>query len=66
MWFLIPTQLAINTQWWSNPRTQLSQVSQWDAFGGLLIWHVLQFLYVYILGRLLFFCKELLSFFVDN
>lgn len=53
--FLIPIQLATTKQWWSNPSTQwsqylpikmiMSQILQCDDKGGLIILHVLQYLY---------------------
>lgn len=45
--FLTPTQLFRRLQWWSYPLTQLLHTLQWDAFGFLLIWQVVQSLSLY-------------------
>ena len=44
LWFLMPTQAFIKVQWWSNLSTQVLQNEQWEAKGGLVILHVLQYL----------------------
>ena len=38
-----PTQLPTQGQWWSNLSTQLSQIEQWEARGGLKILQVKQY-----------------------
>lgn len=34
-WLRSPMQLPSHGQWWSNPRTQQSQLRQWNARGGM-------------------------------
>ena len=38
-WLRSPMQLPSHGQWWSNPRTQQSQLRQWNARGGMYRWH---------------------------
>ena len=39
-WFLVPIQLSIQGQWWSNLSTHLSQIFQCLLLGVLITWHL--------------------------